>query len=85
MALPDPLYLKLYDFNEVVPEALDIRTIANRLLKGSYQSKEDFETAMVTMIHSFRVYFINDMAMFDISIKFEMIFWSIYKNDKLHQ
>lgn len=84
MALPDPLYLQLYNFSEVVPEALDIRTIANRLLKGSYQSKEDFETAMVTMIHSFRVYFINDMAMFDISIKFEMIFWSIYKNEKLH-
>ena len=36
MALPDPLYLKLYDYNKVIKERYDMRMIANKLLRGKY-------------------------------------------------
>lgn len=39
---------------------------------------------MVKMIQSFRIYFVNDLEMFDISIKFEALFWTFYDNEKMH-
>lgn len=35
---------------------------------------------MVTMIHNFRLAFMNDKEMYDISIKFEKLFWDNYSD-----
>jgi len=35
---------------------------------------------MVKMIQNYRIYFIDDLEMYDISIKFEMYFWNYYEN-----
>lgn len=41
---------------------------------------------MVAMIHKYRNYFVFDKEMLDISIKFEILFWDIYKNEeKIHK
>ena len=85
MAQPDPLYLKLYDYNKVVKEKLDLRLIASKLLRGKYPTKDEFEIDMVKMIQNFRIYFINDLELFDISIQFEHLFWSFYGNESIHR
>ena len=40
MALPDLLYLKLYDYNKIIKERFDLRMIANKLLRGKYTDPE---------------------------------------------
>jgi hypothetical protein len=40
--MPNPLLLKLYDYKRVIGDFLDIRIIANRLLRGFYLTKEEF-------------------------------------------
>jgi len=59
MALPDPLYLELYDFGQAIEQPLDIRTISNKLLRRKYKDLSEFETDMVTMIHNYRTYFVH--------------------------
>ena len=39
---------------------------------------------MVKMIQNFRIYFINDLEMYDVSIKFEILFWNFYENEQMH-
>lgn len=34
------------------------------------------------MIQNFRIYFLKDQEMLDISIKFEALFWDIYTNEE---
>ena len=40
---------------------------------------------MVKMIQNFRIYLINDQAMFDVSVKFEELFWKYYGHEEMHQ
>lgn len=80
MALPDPLYLGIYDYKDAIGNPLDIRLIANKLLRGKYEEKEDFECDVVTMIQNFKIYFIGSMEMFDIAVKFEHFFRKIFEN-----
>ena len=42
MALPDPLYLQLYDYKDTIHKPLDMRTIANKLLRKKYGNAQEF-------------------------------------------
>jgi hypothetical protein len=59
MEFPNPLYLELYDIGKAIEQPLDIRTIANKILRRKYKDLSEFETDMVTMIHNYRVYFVH--------------------------
>lgn len=80
MTAPDPLYFELYDLDQTITESLDIRIIASKVLRRLYETDDDFEVDMVTMIHNFRLAFMNDKEMYDISIKFEKLFWDNYSD-----
>ena len=36
MTQPNPLLLKLFDYNNIIKDKLDLRVIANKLLRGKY-------------------------------------------------
>jgi hypothetical protein len=85
MALPDPLTMKAFDYRDVIPSSLDMRIIANKLLRGKYQDDDAFELDMVTMIQNSKVYFVIDMEMYDIAIQFEELFWKTWENKSMHK
>lgn len=70
LALPDPIHLKLYDYREVIHRPLDLRIIANKLVRGKYKDRREFEVDMVTMIQNHKIYFIGDVEMLEIAVRF---------------
>ena len=70
MALPDPIHLKLYDYRDIIHRPLDLRIISNKLVRGKYKDRREFEADMVAMIQNCKIYFIGDEEMFDVAVKF---------------